>query len=959
MSSRTKKDTNWTRRTKQLKGLGLVCLYILSFVTPVRGYFLKGCRISGGDAKCDKKNLDAVPQDIPPTVESIDLHKNKIPGIRTDDFRGEFPRLTNLNLGNNFIHYIDTGAFSGLIALKTLNLNHNRICNLSENVFLHLNGLAELRITYNCIKKVELNAFKPMTNLKILDLSHNKLNISNVAMMLRHLPNLQKLYLSANALNTFQSWEVTDALVDLQVLDISKNPIKVFNITSDVFPTLTTLSVGSTTVRHNMTWNVSNKTFLNCVKSLDISMISMSLSGIESLMETVNSSLTYLSMDAMKQNLGKLINISCSIPTMTKLVIQKNKLHNIHSDLFTLCTSLTELDLSNNLITTISDDAFRSLPNLLILNLSNNNLSLVPAATRNQSNLRTLDLSHCKISALECSNFANNTKLTQLSLYNNKIQTLKNCVFKNLRKLQVLKLQSNQITTLNSAFIASLPNLTTLHLEENKITTIKSKEFKGLGSLSKLSLQNNQIKTLNKESFFGLMNLKQLQLENNALNAKEVQKGVFSPMINLKTLDLSSNFIKFGKKQSLRVPPFSNLSRLEELSIFNQGGRGHTILPINFLQGLSNLLSFNIRNTLLNDLDKDTFTWTPQLQILDIRSNPLNSLFPDFFIQLRNLTKLYLSNSHFYSLDFLIDINLTKLNYLQAKSNQYSVIRPEVIGSLPALHYADLRDNVFTCDCDNKAFMEWAENSKQTQVYEAHNFQCNYPPSFKGKKLLDFDFRLCLLDVGFIAFVTTTSVTLLLMLVSLTYHFMRWQLVYAYYIFLAWLTDKKHKKKRAPYQYDAFVSYNTHDELWVVQELLPKLEGEQGWKLCLHHRNFEPGKPIIDNITDAIYQSRKTLCVISHKYLESEWCLREFQVASFRLFDEKKDVLILVFLEEIQRSKLSPYYRMRKLLKRQTYLSWPKAAEQTELFWEKLRQALQSGDQSDEGVLLHTTLNAP
>lgn len=39
------------------------------------------------------------------------------------------------------------------------------------------------------------------------------------------------------------------------------------------------------------------------------------------------------------------------------------------------------------------------------------------------------------------------------------------------------------------------------------------------------------------------------------------------------------------------------------------------------------------------------------------------------------------------------------------------------------------------------------------------------------------------------------------------------------------------------------------------------------------------GRPIIDNITDAIYGSRKTICVISRKYLESEWCSREIQTA--------------------------------------------------------------------------------
>nr|XP_023998138.1 toll-like receptor 13 [Salvelinus alpinus] len=146
-------------------------------------------------------------------------------------------------------------------------------------------------------------------------------------------------------------------------------------------------------------------------------------------------------------------------------------------------------------------------------------------------------------------------------------------------------------------------------------------------------------------------------------------------------------------------------------------------------------------------------------------------------------------------------------------------------------------------------------------------------------------------------------------------------------------------------QYDALISYNVYDEPWVLKELLPELEGEQGWKLCLHHRDFQPGKPIIDNIMDGIYRSRNTICVISHRYLESEWCSREIQVASFRLFDEQKDVLVLVFLEEIPTHQLSPYHRMRK---RRTYLSWPRAGEHTVVFWQQLRLALETKDSPAE-----------
>ncbi|KAK7172358.1 hypothetical protein R3I93_004625 [Phoxinus phoxinus] len=132
-----------------------------------------------------------------------------------------------------------------------------------------------------------------------------------------------------------------------------------------------------------------------------------------------------------------------------------------------------------------------------------------------------------------------------------------------------------------------------------------------------------------------------------------------------------------------------------------------------------------------------------------------------------------------------------------------------------------------------------------------------------------------------------------------------------------------------------------------MRELLPQLEDEQGWKLCLHHRDFEPGKPIMDNIVDGIYNSRKTICVISRHYLESEWCSREIQVASFRLFDEKKDVLILVFLEHIPSHQLSPYYRMKRLIQKKTYLSWPKPGEDTRVFWQKLEVALETKGTSE------------
>ncbi|XP_056457877.1 toll-like receptor 21, partial [Gadus chalcogrammus] len=114
-------------------------------------------------------------------------------------------------------------------------------------------------------------------------------------------------------------------------------------------------------------------------------------------------------------------------------------------------------------------------------------------------------------------------------------------------------------------------------------------------------------------------------------------------------------------------------------------------------------------------------------------------------------------------------------------------------------------------------------------------------------------------------------------------------------------------------------------------------------------RDFEPGH----NIVDAVYGSRKTVCVVSRNFLQSEWCSMEIQLASYRLLDEHRDILLLVFLEHIPESKLSSYHRMRKVTLTKTFLQWPRSdctdpAQAQLLFWTQLRRALRTGSRMED-----------
>ncbi|CAL9699245.1 unnamed protein product [Knipowitschia caucasica] len=342
------------------------------------------------------------------------------------------------------------------------------------------------------------------------------------------------------------------------------------------------------------------------------------------------------------------------------------------------------------------------------------------------------------------------------------------------------------------------------------------------------------------------------------------------------------------------------------------------------------------------------FTYTPRLINLSITDNnkwnlsELNLLKPLSELQQLDLTKNSLETLH------VLSGNLSKLERLILAQNELKIIDESIFKRLPSLKYLDLSDNPFVCDCSNADFISWVVNNTQVFVADAFQYKCSYPLSQKDQLLLSFNVQSCWESVSFNCFITSSSLVLVTLLSSFIYRFLRWQLVYSYYLLRAFLYDGRKRRQGCAHVYDAFVSYNVHVQEWVYHRLVPELEEQQGWKLCLHHRDFEPGKAILENITDAIYSSRNTLCVISRRYLQSEWCSQEIQMASFRLFDEQKDVLILLFLEEILSAELSPFYRMRKLVKSRTYLSWTQTRSHRGLFWERVQQALESGNDPTE-----------
>ncbi|XP_041665205.1 toll-like receptor 13 [Cheilinus undulatus] len=932
----------------------LLCLLLLHH--PSLAYSLKNCTFDFTEGtlaevhlNCSKRQLVSVPDDIPRDANSLTLYDNQIKQIQRGDF-GNLSQLSLLNLDRNLIAHVDDGSFMYLVALKELYMVDNYLTHLTSSVFQGLSNLTELDLKYNRITFIHDSAFLFLTSLQTVILDSNRLQTVSDIQPILNLPQLQKLSIAFNLFSTFASKDLNlNVSSSLRELVVEGNHLRKFSITTPIFPHLQEINLCPCGQSSPFQWDIPDKSLLRNITRMDLSH-SYAFENIEKVLQSLDS-LQRLKLNFMERWIEKdLLATVCKIPTLQSLDLSFNLDPNLSATLGA-CSQLKELYLTSTGISKIPKGSMAMMKQLRSLDLSLNILTKVPEDIRSLSSLRVLRLVFNQISELSCEDFQNTSSLRELFLTKNRIVKLDRCVFQNLYSLEVLDLSWNRISTLGGAFKKGPPNLEILNLRNNFVVTIDKGDFKGLGSLKQLDLKTHEISYVDFGAFAGLNNVTTLFVSLPVFFDTTFQ--VLQQITNLTiTFPLTqSDFTLHSHHQNFNKSFFEFKSLKKLKMICSDDHLGFRLSSdIQMIQSAKHLEKFTAENLVPWTPNNDTFKFNSKLRSLTITRNDLSDLGPELFWPIPNLEEVDLSSTKLKSLDFLAQANLSALKYLHLSDNGITVISETIFQSLPALLYLDLRNNPLTCDCSNAGFIQWVKSNNQTLVDGAHDYICSSPLIKQGTKVLDFDVQSCWMDVGFLCYISSSCLVVLTLLTSFIYHFLRWQMVYAFLLFQAFLYDSRKRRRGAPHLYDAFISYNVEDEAWVYREMLPVLEGEQGWRLCLHHRDFQPGKPIIENITDAIYSSRKTICVISRSYLQSEWCSREIQMASFRLFDEKKDVLILLFLEEIPSHQLSPYHRMRKLVKKRTYLCWPQAGRHKGVFWQNVWRALETGESTRDNM---------
>lgn len=139
------------------------------------------------------------PSGFEKVVEELSLSNNQIKQLNADMFQS-LPQLLTLDLSVNGIEELPERMFRNLLKLRTLNLNGNRLTSLHAGMFSQTN-LTVLTFHHNRLDNLTKEMFEGLDSLTFLDVSSN--NLTNLRDgLFKFLKELTCLYIRNNRLTS-------------------------------------------------------------------------------------------------------------------------------------------------------------------------------------------------------------------------------------------------------------------------------------------------------------------------------------------------------------------------------------------------------------------------------------------------------------------------------------------------------------------------------------------------------------------------------------------------------------------------------------------------------------------------------------------------------------------------------------------------------------------------------------
>ncbi|CAG2193883.1 unnamed protein product [Mytilus edulis] len=681
-----------------------------------------------------------------------------------------------------------------------------------------------------------------------------------------------------------------------------------------------------------------------------------------------------LNIDCSRKNLTKIPDL---IPNNTVyLNLCHNRIKEIPNNIFQHLTKLIVLDLSFNKLQSINQQTFTGLKNLRRLQMNNNKLGYNIEQFPPGSFRSLQSLTHLRIQ--------DNEDFLEIEPFIFPDKTISD--LKMLEKLELdmddEKVRKKPILVLGKGY-SSLHNLYSLSSEQCDLF-IKNNTFKYTQHLTNLyfhvcyrfvlqtpyafsKLKQLRIFHLSMSSRFNLHLYSETELinlilavsqspieilvlsnilkRNTTFTYKEINNALILHKPPIRELTLANNSgIVFLKAERIPVPislqklDFSgnsfhqislNLTYVKYLNL-EENNLGNYLAENSYMLTQDSVLEYiSLSSNSIYKLNSAMFIQQPYLKFIDLSFNFLTDVHFDLS-PIKQLKILNLTNN---SITFLDDLSMLNIEKALMKSSNAKI---------------DLSNNLFQCTCNRLRFLKWMLRN-QKHLINFPQYKCitvngsNVVSNSLEEKInhlhADCTRFFNMVIIGIMSFAIISFIGVLLTVIV---YRKRQKLQYIYYRAKFTFTSKLNlNKDLGEYHYDAFVSYSDNDRNFVINDCIQNLEEDGNLKLCLHQRDFTPGEDIADNIINAIQNSRKTICVISKAFLESYYCMFEFNMARMESIHSRngKNVLFLIFYENLLPKEIPLV--LHEIIQKQTYIEYPNDEYGNKIFWGKIKEALQ------------------
>lgn len=616
-------------------------------------------------------------------------------------------------------------------------------------------------------------------------------------------------------------------------------------------------------------------------------------------------------------------NVS-SVP-LESLILKKNSMETIEQDAFSDFKFLRKLAISyeKKLNRTDLKRSFKSLNinNLKILRFEQNNWTTLP---------------HDMFEELSGAN------LMYISLNYNNLKKLYFSIFRPLGGLKRLYCTENAIAYMN---VSTFPTLQHLDLSENNIYVMPTfcdviSNKSAVPQLKNLSLFNNAIRDISIRSFKCLENLESLILDGNRI--RTLDNNVFSTLINLNTLSLC----KLSQLKNINSRAFNSSS----LQILRLNGNRYRFSKkfhndskkIEIFHFLPNIRELHLSQNYLpkdDNIVRQMFEHLTNLRKINLQSTYI-SLVPEVLNTLPHLNSIILQGNKIDRWNASTFENMTSLRKLNIAGNAIHIINKTSfpMSLLNGLETFDLSTNPYWCTCDQKWFLDTIRSTNLTKKMTSEwprYYTCSYPERLRFTMLSNYnptDSDCTPRNAISLIIITVSSAVLVLFFVVIVLFRCQINIKNALYFFRVYRKATKGYLKldsSDEFDFDAFVVYCDADRQWVHNVLLKKLESSN-LNMCIHHRDFDVGEPITNNIEKYMSKCWKIIVVMSNEFAESEWCQWEVDLVQERRRRQGKEALVLIMYRPIDsRHMTSP---LRTLLGTTPHLSYKEGIGET-LFW--------------------------